>query len=243
MKMIRLYNQKGISKTNPVPSLAEVCKMPLPGEAVLLGIGVDDNPVLYNPTDTSAPNIVIWDRVIGQGLRVLKTAIEYIVKYKTNHKSKKTNRTEFVVISNNVEEWEALTENRLGIWDKDACVAIVPFFDNVCNQVLKGLSGWVYKEKEAGRPVFLFIDGLENVLDLDGDSQHNLNYIMSYGAMKGIHVIATARSQNRAKLSSLLDGFQCEMYGKADLEFFEYMEGRVSGVPGIVVFWTPETEM
>lgn len=211
--------QASIRLTGYVPTLAEVCKeiVPLPEQAIVFGVGRDGLPVLYNICDPQSKNIVVWDRTMGQGLLLIKVAIEYILRYK----SEAAFKTEFVIISNHTDEWKKLGEHELGVWNKNECIAVVPFWDNVSSKVLFALSGWCYgRQADTRSPVILFIDGLENVLDMSDDDQHNLRYVMQYGQRKNIYIVGTAQSKNRTKLVGWLDGFQREIVGQKDERWF-----------------------
>lgn len=220
-----------------INTLGEVCKSVgiLPADSVLIGMAIDNLPVLMNiSTAGHQANLVIWDKIIGQGMGILKTAIEYITRYKDQKKY----YTEFVVMTNNTAEWEGLSENKMGVWDKDSCVAIVPFWDKIAEKVLFALAGWSNGKREARKPVILFIDGLENIMDMEGDSQHNLRHVLGYGHKRGIYVIATANSKNREKLSGWMEGFQAEIYGQDAIRWFEMTEGK-----DMVLFYAPVTEI
>lgn len=222
-----------MNKIQVIKTLAEVCEkiLPLPKDSVLLGMGRDGLPVLFNVSNKQSPNVIVWDRIVGQGIRMIKVAIEFILRHKTGL------HTEFVVISNRTKEWSKLTENELGVWNNNECVAVVPFWDVVCDQVLWGLAGWIHKEDAVKSPVVLFIDGLENVSRIGKDSQNWLRYITSCGRSKNIYVIACAESRNRESLAQWFDCFDAEVYGDPDkLNWLELDSEHKT-----ILFFTPET--
>lgn len=213
-------------------SMRELCEkiLPISNKAILLGMAVDELPVLLDIESSTSPNILVYDRLEGQGLRLIKTAIEYILKYK------KGTKTEFVIISNHSSEWEKLNENGLGIWNKNECIAIVPFWDEVTGQVLKALSEWIDWDGNVKSPLILFIDDLSNLKSLSVQSRKNLRDVLLRGRGRKIHVIGTVSSNKKEDVREWVGGFQSEMYGQSALEFIEMEEFGES-----VVFWTPRT--
>lgn len=228
-----MTNPFAIELKQRILHISEVCKeiMPVPAEAILFGMGMDKLPVLFSVRDTVSPNTMIWDRIIGQGLRLIKTAIDFILHYKDQSHYP----TEFVIISNNTSEWLKLSENELGVWSKNECIAVVPFWDKVADQVIFALSGWCVASRGTKMPLLVFIDGFENILRMGEEAQHNLQAVMSYGRKRNIYIIATANSKSRELLSRWLEFFQAEMYGQEQLEYFEMSDHKKS-----VIFWTPE---
>jgi hypothetical protein len=217
-----------------MPHLKEVCSKfsPFPPNSIMFGVAKDELPVMFDIEPRGSANTMVWDRVVGQGLRLIKVAIEFILMYM----DKKSRHTEFVILSNNTREWLKLAESELGVWSKNECIGVVPFWDVVADQVIFALSGWCVAERGTKKPVIVFIDGFENVLRMGDKFQHNLKAILTYGRKFGVFVIASARSENRQDLSTWLDFFQAEIYGQGELEWFEMEENKKS-----ILFWTPET--
>lgn len=235
MNAIQPYNASTLSKVK-IEMLSAICKeLRIPDFAVVMGMADDGYPILLDVSISGAQrNVVIWDKVVGQGLNILKTAIEFITRYK----KQKSFRTEFVVLSNSSLEWEGLDKNSMGVWDKNACIAVVPFKDHVAEQVMRALAGWCYERRVVREPVILFIDGLENIQNMSKVSQENFEYVLHYGNKRGIFVIATVQSENRESVMNWLSGFQAEVFGRTELRWFEIYEKR-----DLVVFYAPYTEI
>ncbi len=231
--MMTQNRSNAIEIRKETPDIGAVCKKigPIPGNAILVGVATDGLPVMFDIDPKGSSHTMVWDRVVGQGLRLIKTAIEYIMRYKNDKRY-----TEFVILSNNTREWLKLADHELGTWSRNECVGVVPFWDVVADQVIFALSGWCVAERGTKKPVIVFIDGFENVLKMGDKFQHNLKAILTYGRKYGVFVIASAKSEHRQGLSGWLDFFQAEIYGQPQIEWFEMAEDRKS-----VFFWTPET--
>lgn len=216
--------------------LAEVVKkiLPMPDNAVVIGMGADGLPVCIDVSSPKSSNVIVWDKITGQGVKIIKTAVNYIVRYK----NQSLYRTEFVILSNNSKEWLKLSDSGLGVWDRHACIAVAPFWERVAEQVLCALAEWCVKDGRTRRPVLLFIDGLENIDRMGEGSVNHLRQILSIGRNRNIFIVATASSENRADLARWFEYFQREVYGQESLHWFEYDENRST-----IVFFAPTTEV
>ena len=218
---------------NNLASVVEIVKriVPLPKGSILFGMATDGYPVLFNAQAHDSPNVMVWDRMPGQGLRLIKVAIEFL----TRHNPK--DHTEFIIFSNHTKEWGKLNENNLGMWNTNECVAIVPFWDIVADQVLFALAGWISKKKATKSPTILFIDGFENICRMGEESQRWLRYIMLCGRVHNIYVVGTASAQSRESMVAWMDCFHMEIFGQ-DLKPWLRMEKKEP-----VLFYTPETSI
>lgn len=213
-----------------IESIKDVCNkiLPLNGGWVLFGMS-SDNPILYNVWDIKTPNTVIWDASEGQGINIIKTAIEFILKYKTG------GRMEFLVISDNTHEWDALGRSGLGVWSESECIAIVPFKHGITKQVFDALGLWL-KNRDARYPILIFLDGIECLDTLAEDVKENIRYVLSKGRQKSVYVVGTAKYENRENLSRWLDFFQSEIYGMNEPRWFEMDKAHKN-----IVFFAPIT--
>jgi hypothetical protein len=216
-----------------VISITELCEkiLPLPKHSVLFGMA-QDKPILFRVSKSDSPNTIVWDRLSGQGIRLIKTAIEFILRFYEG------NRVEFVIMSNHTKEWSRLNDDGLGVWNSNECVAVVPFWDKVADQVLFGLSRWVQEKNLVKSPVILFIDGMENIDRMGENSKRWLRFVMLYGRRQSIYVIGCAKSSNREHLTHWLEGFQAEIFGQEKIEWFEMDENHDT-----ILFFTPNTSI
>lgn len=216
----------------------ELC--PMPSEAVVLGMGNDGKPILLNVKNKDTYNIVIWDKMAKQGLKILKVIAEYTFLYhkKCSIFGNKNFQVEFAVLTKYPEDWGQLNDYGMGIRGKTSCIGIIPFYSELADQVIHGLAAWINEpHNNAKNPVIVLIDGLENLMMMDTDFKLYLRYILHKGRNKNVYVIGTASKKNFAKVQDWLDGFQFEIRGK-EFDTFEMDEGK-----NIVVFYAPTTEM
>lgn len=214
-----------------IATIDEIYKIvcPLPNDSILFGMATDNMPVLMSTHADKGANVIVWDRVVGQGLNLVKCAIEFILRYKTG------DRTEFVVFSNKTKEWAQLSNCELGVWNKNECIAIIPYWDIVADQILFSLAEWVHRTR-ALKPVVLFFDDFDNITRMGADSQQWLRYIMEYGKKKNIYVVGTTKSENRDSILKWMDCFQAQIFGENKSYWFEMDKKRKS-----VRFFTPRT--
>lgn len=216
------------------PSIASVYDKfsPLPEEAVIIGVCSEDQlPVIFNVSDTTSPNMIVWENIKNQGIKIIKTSIEFIMRYK----NQSLYRTEFIIISDNMGEWVSLNEHGLGVGQKDECVAVLPFHSTVVSNIIHCLEQWTHDYTGAKKPIFLFIDGFEKVLDMDYETSQSLAWLMLRGRKKNIYVVGTSKIENRSKIKNWVGRFGVEIFGIDNL-LFQMKEGD-----GSIFFWCPTT--
>ena len=88
----------------------------IPGSSALMGMAEDGLPVLWN-TNAGASNIVVWNKMAKQGLRILKVIAEYLFSY---HKEVgvKAEQIEFVVLTCYPNDWGELNDYGFGTNEK-----------------------------------------------------------------------------------------------------------------------------
>lgn len=205
----------------------------MPKGVVLLGIAEDGLPVLLHARDSKAPNIIIWNRLARQGLRILKVIAEYLFSH---HKSDKI---EFVVFTRNPGDWGELNDYGFGTNSNTACIGIIPIYSELAEVVMRGLARWANEShKSAKAPVILMIDDMENLESASSDFKLNLRYILLRGREKHLYSVGTSNKNNFHKVQQWLDGFQREIYGQDVEDTFEYVEGKEG-----FLFYTPKTEL
>jgi hypothetical protein len=207
----------------------------LPTEAVFFGLAKDGLPVLWNVKRGVPNNIVIWDKLYRQGLRLLKCIAEYVFIHKNDSK------VEFVVLTNNVEDWGDLNQYGMGMMGNTSCIGIIPFNSELANTVLLGLCQWIHEAHTSSKsPVIVLVDGMEVLQKMDIDFRTNFRYLLTQGHRKNVYVIGTASKKNFAQVQDWLDGFHYEINGRNIEEFFEMIEDETNEN---IVFYVPNTEM
>lgn len=206
----------------------------LPGKSVLFGVAKDGQPVLLNVDDSQASNVVIWNKLAKQGLRILKVVAEYLFLH-----HKREDGIEFVVFTTHPDDWGDLNGYGFGSNSKTACIGIIPFHSQLAEVVMGGLARWTHENHRASKsPVIILIDGLENIEKNSDEFKFHLHYILFSGRTKHIYTVGTSNKNHFHKVQEWLDGFQREIYGSDVEDVFEYVEGKES-----LYFYTPKTEM
>src|SRR5258705_8105807 len=109
--MTNLKKELAVYRKNPI-TLKRVMKFigTLPDEGILFGLATDKMPVLFDVKYAKPSNIVIWDKLYKQGLRLLKVIAEYVLLHRGN-----ASKVEFVVLTNNVEDCRELNKYAIGM--------------------------------------------------------------------------------------------------------------------------------
>jgi len=204
----------------------------LPSEAIFFGMAKDGLPVLWNVKNEEPNNIVIWDKLHRQGLRLLKCIAEYVFVHKQDDK------VEFVVLTNSVEDWGELNRYGMGMTGNTSCIGIIPFNSELAHTVLLGLCQWINESHKSSKaPVIVLIDGMETLDKMNMDFRTNFRYLLTSGHKKNVYVIGTASKRHFAQVQDWLDGFHFEINGRNIEEFFEIIEDNEN-----IVFYVPVTE-
>lgn len=201
----------------------------MPDGSIIIGIAKDGLPVALQARDKKAPNIIVWNKLVRQGLRILKVIAEYLFLY---HKS---DHIEFVVFTNHPKDWGELNQYGFGTNSKTACIGIIPFHSDLANVVMKGLATWAHESHKSPKaPVIILMDGMENMEKAGEEFRFNFRYVLLKGKDKYIYTVGTAHKNNFSKIYEWLEGFQREIYGQDLADTFEYDS---------TIFYTPVTEM
>ncbi len=230
---MQTINKSIILRTKQVLSEVVEQNSPFIKGAVIFGTAEDGLPMALDTHKSTSPNVVIWDKVVGQGLKILKVIAEFIFRYQ-----KKT-QIEFVVLTTNPEEWGELNKYGMGMSGDTSCIGIIPFYSDLADKVIAGLARWSSEtHKSTKHPIILLIDGLENMEKVDQPFKNHFHCILDIGRRKNVYVVGTARKQNFSKVQRWLDGFQQEIYGQDAIDVFETMIKKE-----IIFFIVPETEI
>ena len=230
---------KNLVPTNGIeisrPTLRKVLEWinPFPDYAIILGMAKDGLPVMFNAQDSTTRNIVIWDKLARQSLKILQVISEYIFYH---HQSK---GVEFIVLTLYPEDYGELNKYGMGISGKTSCIGIIPFGSDLAEKVIDGLAKWVHERHNSSKqPVIVLVDGLENVNKMSQDFQDHFRYLLDMGGRKHVFIVGTSSKKNFRSVQKWLDGFGSEIYGR-DVEYeFEFLEGKDT-----ILFYTPRTEM
>ena len=228
-----MTNTSMILRTKKVLSKLVKRNSPFVDGAVIFGEAEDGLPMAWNLKRKDSPNIIIWDKLVGQGLKILKVIAEFIFRYQRN------TQMEFIVLTVNPEEWGELNKYGMGMSGDTSCIGIIPFYSDLADKVLSGLARWSTEtHKGTKHPVILLIDGMENLTKVDKSFKDHFRCILDIGRRKNVYVVGTVNRDNFSKVQDWLYGFQQEIYGQDAIDLFEIMIEKE-----IIYFVVPETEL
>lgn len=186
---------------------------PFPYEAIFLGMAEDDGfPILLN-TLSSGQNILIWNGEVG----FLKMVADFIMNYQEKKEF------EFVVFTNNHEEWEFLSQET-NFKKGSPCIGVIPFWSDLANQVLLALAEWIHKDIRPNHSIIILIEGIENVLKMDLDAKQNFNYIFLRGEDRRVFAVGTVPKD--LQLFGLEDSFEYKVEFNKKTGKYEFPEGE-----------------
>jgi hypothetical protein len=215
--------------------LSEVVKRnkPFPHNGVLFGVAEDGMPMAFDAHSSKSPNIIVWNKLVGQGLKILKVIAEFIFRYRTK------TQMEFIVLTSSAEEWGELNKYGMGVNGETSCIGIIPLQSELSNKVLYGLARWVSEpHEEANHPIIVLIDGMENLSRVSQDFRDHFRCILQIGRRKNVFVVGTSDKKHFRQVQEWLDGFQQEIYGSDAVDLFETMVRKE-----IIYFVAPNTEL
>ena len=185
------------------PALGDVLPqfLPLPGEAIFLGVASDGLPVLLSLRD-SLPGPVLIAGDAGSGKTNLLQVIARGVDRIHHHRS-----VQYGVITAHPEEWEELpaSENR---------VAIFPVFEQSAHDFLETLDEWAHSNHGDRQAVLLLIDDLSAIDRMDADARQSLRWLLLRGPARRVWPVVTINPQQIGPIHPWTSFFHTRMFGK-----------------------------
>lgn len=226
-------NNKLLLQTKRV--LSEVVKLnkPFPKEGVIFGVKEDGTPMAFDTHSPRSPNIFVWNKVVGQGLKILKVIAEFIFRFRRRI------NMEFVVFTLSPEEWGELNKYGMGAKSDTSCIGVIPLSSDLALKIMAGLARWTTEPHgNSTHPIIILIDGMEHLARMDDEFKNHFRCILDIGRKKNLFVVGTSSKKHLKKVQQWLDGFQQEIYGSDAVDLFETMIRSE-----IVYFVAPTTEM
>ncbi len=223
------------SDENRLPTLAEVMDDIglLPSEAVMMGVVESDNlPLLFDTSNWSgsvSPHILIWNGEIS----FLKVVAEYILN--RDDWMQQQDEIEFVVFTNNVEEWDFLM-NKTSKIKNSPCIGVIPFWSDVADQVLLALGNWIHDGHHPNHSVIVLVEGIDNILKMDVTAKQNFNYLLLRGGNQRVFALGTV--PDSATLYGLQDMFKAQAKYLSNSNRYKFPEGDNE-----IEVWLPKTEI
>lgn len=195
---------------------------PFGRDDVLIGVASDGEAMTIN-TRMSPPNILIWNGETA----FLKAVAEFIMNYKGKEEM------EFIVFTNNHEEWEFLAKQANSKKDMP-CIGVIPFWDDLADQILLELAGNMSKGIRPNHSVIVLIEGVQNVLKMDLSARQNFHHIFVHGKDRRVCAVGTVPE------GSDIRGLQTLFYQarfNAQSGMYEFPEGESD-----IQVWIPKIE-
>lgn len=214
-----------LARKDDRPTLEEVLDVlgPMPYGSVFLGMADDGLPMMLDIHNImgNSSNILIWNGEVG----FLKMVAEFIMNYQDKRE------IEFVVFTNNSEEWEFLAKET-NSKKNSPCIGVIPFWSDLADQVLLALAGWIHSGIKPNHSVIVLIEGVDNILKMPLDARQNFHYILLKGVDKRVMAVGTVSKD--IELRGLDDMFQGKVEFNKSEDRYEFPEGLEK-----VKVWTP----
>jgi hypothetical protein len=194
------------AKTGPMrPSLSQVLAdyIPLPREALFLGVAADQLPVLLNLLDpVPGPILIAGDQASGKTafLQMIARSVDQI------HLAQSV---QYGVITEYPQEWS-------GLGGTPNCVDIFPAFKNGAQDFLNSLANWTHSNRGDKQSVLLLIDDLASISRMDFDARQNLRWLLLRGPARRVWPIATLNPNKAAEVFPWTDFFHTRLFGRME---------------------------
>jgi hypothetical protein len=185
------------------PFLSEVLAgyMPLPREALFLGVADDQLPVLLNLLDPlPGPVLVFGDQGSGKTsfLQVVARGVEQVHEAQT---------VQYGVITRYPEEWKDLGGG-------PNCVEIFPTYKNNAQDFLNSLMSWAHANRGDRQSVLLMIDDLSSISSMDFETRQNLRWLLLRGPSRRVWPIVTLNPEKVHEVEPWLEFFHTRLFGR-----------------------------
>lgn len=177
--------------------------IPLPREALFLGVADDRLPVLLNLLDPlPGAVLVVGDQGSGKTsfLQVVARGVEQI------HEAQSL---QYGVITRHPEEWK-------GLGHTPHCVDIFPAYKNNAQDFISSLTNWAHANRGDRQSVLLMIDDLACISDLDFEARQNLRWLLLRGPSRRVWPIVTLNPGKVEEVIAWLDLFHTRLFGRLE---------------------------
>lgn len=175
--------------------------LPLPSEALFLGVAEDRLPVLLNLMDPlPGPVLVAGDPGVGKTafLQGVARGVEQV------HEAQSV---QYGVITRFPEEWA-------GLGNSPHCVDIFPVYKNAAQDFLASLVNWGHANRGDRQSVLLIIDDLASIMNLDFEARQHLRWLLLRGPARRVWPIVTLNPAGLEQTLPWLDSFHTRLFGR-----------------------------
>ena len=190
-----------INPSRPPLSRVLVDYLPLPPEALFLGVATDQLPVLLNLLDpVPGPLLITGDQGSGKTafLQVIARGVDQV------HQA---NAVQYGVITAFPEEW-----NRVS--GAPNCVDIFPSYKNDAQDFLNSLSSWTHVNRGERQSVLLLIDDLSIIASMDFEARQSLRWLLLRGPARRVWPIVTLNPNRLTEARPWMDFFHTRLFGR-----------------------------
>lgn len=196
----KIRTAPSIPATN-MPDLSNVLReyIPLPHEALFLGVANDGLPVLLNLRDpVPGPVLVAGDSHSGKTklLKIIARAIDQ------GHNSEDIR---FAVVTENIKDWEGNDQSA-------NCEGILSFNQPLTTNYLDSLVDWAHNNKHDKEYILLLVDGLE-ALTADKGIHQVFRWLLLRGPARRIWPIITLDAAHSLTVNQWLGSFRTRLCG------------------------------
>lgn len=176
--------------------------LPLPREALFLGVAVDRLPVLLNLSDP-VPGPILIGGDGGSGKTHFLRVIAHGVDQTHDPRS-----VQYGVVTARPDEWQDLAGS-------PNCVDVFPSYRNDADGFVASLTDWAHANRRDRQAVLLLIDDLTVFADMDFETRQNLRWLLLRGPSRRVWPIATLDPRKLEAALPWLDLFHTRLFGAA----------------------------
>lgn len=185
------------------PSLRSVLQefLPLPSQAVFLGIAADGFPVLLSLADpTPGPLLVAGDA--GSG----KTSLLQVIA-RAAEECSEPGHVQYGVITPSPEEWNALPASAHQ-------VDIFPAGTSRAQDFIQSLDDWAHSNRNDHRTVLLLIDDLVSLMEMPDEALQSLRWLLLRGPSRRVWPIVSINPKKVSGIDPWLALFRTRLFGR-----------------------------
>lgn len=187
------------------PPLSQVLAdyLPLPREALFLGVAADQLPVLVNVLNPDPGPILI----AGDEGSMKTNLLQVIARGVDNTSNPKD--IQYGVITAHPEEWDGLggTQN---------CVGIFSAYKNDAQDLLTSLASWAHSNRGNKQTMVLLVDDLTTISKMDFDARQNMRWLLLRGPARHVWPIVTVNPKRLMEVHPWLDFFHTRLFGRME---------------------------
>lgn len=204
-----------ISRTSTLEEIVD--NLPIPDNAVFMGMAEDGKPILFDVLNPSSPNILIWNGSVD----ILKVIAEYIMRVQKGTRRKTD--IEFLVLTSNPDKWKFLYGLSADEMKQTPCIAVAPIWSDLADQLILSLASWIHGANRVTKTVLVLVDDVSKVQEMDFHVVQNMRYVLQRGGRRSVFVIGTSQEKEANGFDTIIsaeeDGYRLVCNGE-DTKFW-----------------------